>query len=58
MMLADVKISNSGSILYNGRAVTGPGTERALIFQQPLLYAWLSVFDSAAFGVMLQGIGR
>jgi NitT/TauT family transport system ATP-binding protein len=58
MMLAGLEMPTSGSIVYNGTAVTGPGADRSLIFQQPSLYPWLSALDNVAFGLMLQGIGR
>jgi NitT/TauT family transport system ATP-binding protein len=47
-----------GTMLYNGTAITGPGADRSLIFQQPSLYAWLSALDNVACGLLLQGVGR
>jgi NitT/TauT family transport system ATP-binding protein len=58
MMLAGLEMPTSGTIVYNGTIITGPGADRSLIFQQPSLYPWLSVLDNVAFGLMLQGGSR
>ena len=43
-----------GEILIRGRAVRGPGRDRAMVFQEFALLPWRSVFDNVAFGVELQ----
>ena len=48
----------SGQILVNGRPVTGPGRERAFVFQDFALMPWASVLENAAFGLKMQGVGR
>ena len=58
MMLAGLEMPTSGTIIYNGTTITGPGDDRSLILQQPSLYPWLSALDNVAFGLMLQGVGR
>jgi NitT/TauT family transport system ATP-binding protein len=58
MMLAGLEMPTSGTIVYNGTTITGPGADRSLIFQQPSLYPWLSALDNVAFGLMLQGVSR
>jgi NitT/TauT family transport system ATP-binding protein len=57
MMLAGLEMPTSASIVYNGQAITAPGADRRLIFQQSSLYPWLSALDNVAFGLMLQGVG-
>ena len=58
MMLAGLEMPTSGTLVYNGTTITGPGDDRSLILQQPSLYPWLSALDNVAFGLMLQGVGR
>ena len=44
---------NSGSVLLDGKPITGPGPERGVIFQEYGVFPWLSVQDNIAFGLTL-----
>jgi taurine transport system ATP-binding protein len=44
-----------GEIKMNGQPVTGVNRERAVVFQIPTLYPWLSVRDNVAFGPDIRG---
>ena len=38
--------------------VTGPDSDRSLIFQESSLYPWLSVVENVAFGLKLRGVRK
>src|SRR5882672_6996695 len=44
-----------GSILVDGRAVNGPGPDRAMVFQHDSLFPWRTVRENVMYGLDLQG---
>jgi ABC-type taurine transport system ATPase subunit len=47
-----------GEVLMAGKPITGPGPERAVVFQQPGLYPWMTVRANASFGPRMRGVPR
>jgi NitT/TauT family transport system ATP-binding protein len=57
-IIAGFELPSAGSVLVDREEVTGPGPDRAVVFQQPALFPWLSVFDNITLGVKCRGVVR
>lgn len=57
-MIAGLIPATSGEIVVDGRPVTGPGPERAMVFQSHNLLPWRTVVRNVEFGLEARGLGR
>ena len=48
----------SGSITVDGRAVSGPGPDRGIVFQNFALFPWKTVRGNVLYGLTRQGLPR
>ena len=55
---AGLETADAGRILIDGKAVTGPGPERAMVFQSFALLPWATVLDNVTFGAEMRGIPK
>jgi NitT/TauT family transport system ATP-binding protein len=53
--VAGFALPSSGSIVANGRTVTGPGPERGMVFQEYALFPWMTVEQNIGFGLEIKG---
>ncbi len=56
--LAGLETSSSGEVLLDGKAVSGPGPDRGMVFQGYTLFPWLTVKKNVMFGLEMTGHGR
>jgi NitT/TauT family transport system ATP-binding protein len=54
MAIAGLVKPASGRVLVNGQPVSGPGRDRAMVFQDFALMPWRTVLDNVRFGLELQ----
>ncbi len=50
-MTAGLTTISAGGIILDGRSVEGPNPERAVVFQSPSLFPWLTARENVAIGV-------
>ncbi|SMG51432.1 ABC transporter ATP-binding protein [Dethiosulfovibrio salsuginis] len=55
-IVAGLEVATSGSVLYKGSPVKGPGRERGMVFQEYSLLPWRSVVDNVALGPEFNGM--
>lgn len=56
--IAGFDMPSSGSVRVGGQVVTAPGADRGVVFQQPTLMPWLTVWENVAFHLTMQGVGK
>ncbi|HEY7659491.1 MAG TPA: ABC transporter ATP-binding protein [Actinomycetota bacterium] len=57
-LFAGLDRPDTGEIAMDGKPVTGPGPDRAVLFQEPALFPWLSVRSNVEFALELIGVPR
>jgi len=57
-LLGGLSRPTRGSVLVEGREVTGPGLDRGIVFQQYALFPWRTTLANVTFALEQQGLGR
>lgn len=55
-IIAGLTQPTSGTVLCNGKEVTGTGTDRGVVFQQYALFPWLTVKKNVKFALEMRGV--
>lgn len=57
-IIAGLLAPTGGSVLMDGKPVTGVDSSRAVMFQTPTLYPWLTARGNVAFGPKMRGLSK
>jgi hypothetical protein len=55
-MVAGLDTPTTGRMLLDGKAITGPGADRGMVFQSYTLFPWLTVSENISFGLRERGV--
>ena len=57
-LIAGLDKPTSGTLKLDGNLITKPSYERGLVFQNPTLFSWLSIYNNVAFSLKARKIFR
>jgi len=57
-LIASLQHPTSGTIAIDDEAVSAPGTDRILMFQEHGLFPWLTVSQNVEFGMKMKGLSK
>jgi NitT/TauT family transport system ATP-binding protein len=56
-LVAGLERPDTGDVVIDDHWVAAPGPDRAVLFQEPALFPWMSVLGNVEFGLRLVGVG-
>ena len=57
-LVAGFETPSRGSVTLEGQAISGPGPDRGMVFQEAALFPWLTVMGNVCYGPQRRGIQR
>ena len=55
-LIVGLELPRSGLLLQDGASIIGPDPSRVLVFQDPTLFPWRTVWSNVALGLQAQGL--
>jgi len=55
-LVAGLEAATTGALLQNGQPITEPDPSRIVVFQDPTLFPWRTVWDNVALGLQARGL--
>lgn len=55
-LIAGLESPDAGEVLVDGQPVTGPTPDRAMLFQEPALFPWMSIVRNVEYPLALKGM--
>jgi NitT/TauT family transport system ATP-binding protein len=55
-VIAGFEKLTSGSVSFYGQSISRPGRDRAVVFQEPALFPWLTVWENVVFSPQVNGV--
>ncbi|WP_159913659.1 ABC transporter ATP-binding protein [Pantoea sp. 18069] len=55
-LVAGLEPASAGQLLQDGEAITDPDPSRIVVFQDPTLFPWRTVWDNVALGLQARGL--
>jgi NitT/TauT family transport system ATP-binding protein len=56
--IAGFSLPTAGQLIANGKEVSSPGPDRAMVFQEYALFPWMTVAQNVAFGLEIQKLPK
>ena len=56
--IAGFSLPSSGNLMANGKEVTAPGPDRAMVFQEYALFPWMTVARNVGFGLEIKKLPK
>jgi ABC-type nitrate/sulfonate/bicarbonate transport system ATPase subunit len=57
-IIAGLAQPDAGKLYLDGDEIRAPGYERGLVFQDPTLFPWRTIYENIAFGLRARGVYR
>jgi ABC-type nitrate/sulfonate/bicarbonate transport system ATPase subunit len=55
-IIVELAQADSGILTLDEERITQPGFERGLVFQDPTLFPWMTIYENIAYGLRSRGI--